>query len=146
MATVGTGLVLIGSYGCVQGPLGDWPKYACSYLPLFTGVGFLGVGYGILCRVPPRTTVLKTQQAGQKTPYGIYLLDNELISVTWKDTLIISREDLQPLDGGSLSYRARGRLRSRRLPRTLCGQTLEELKEEIVRWQKKTASPKGEAD
>ena len=94
----------------------DW-KYV-FYIFAIGAASLLG-GIVLLLSIMPKYRLMKQQRAGSQTRYGIFLLDDLLISHNWLDTTIIPRLFFKGLDGRAVRYKLLGEEKTLDLPREI---------------------------
>jgi hypothetical protein len=94
----------------------------------------LAFGIWLLCSLGPKFKIMQRQQNGSACRYGVYLVDDLLVSYTWFETKVIPREHFKGLKEGAVEYNEAGQTKSFDLPATLVGTDLHSLKAAINAW------------
>jgi hypothetical protein len=77
---------------------------------------------------------MKQQRAGRQTRYGVFLLDDLLISRDWFDTTIIPRPFFKGLDGREVRYQLLGQEKTFDLPREIVCNNQDALASAVRKW------------
>lgn len=114
-------LLMVDERNVIRFGLGDSLYHYLSYMFALGLVGLLG-GPMLLLTIRSRYRQMKQQREGRsQNRYGIFLLDNLLISNTWLDTTIIPRLFFKGLDGRAVKYELVGETKTFNLPgETVC--------------------------
>jgi hypothetical protein len=109
-----------------------------QYLSYMFAIGLVGMLLGpiLLLTIRSRYRQMKQQREGRsQTRYGIFLLDNLLISNTWFDnTIIIPRLFFKGLDGRAVKYELVGETKTFNLPRETVGNDQDAMGHAILGW------------
>jgi hypothetical protein len=114
-------LMMVDERNVIRFGLGDTLYHYISYMFAIGVAGLLG-GPFLLLTIRSRYRQMKQQREGRsQTRYGIFLLDNLLISHNWLDTTIIPRLFFKGLDGRAVKFELVGEAKTFNLPReTVC--------------------------
>jgi len=137
--TVGAGILLgvIGLVCCLFGvSLFFYVTQFESYdlAPLFAGGVFLFASWMMISSLGGRWRVMRKQQAGTPTRYGLFLKDDMLVSNSWFQTTVIPRLGFLGLQNRSVLYLFDSKTKSFTLPKAVVGTEAAQLDAAIETW------------
>jgi hypothetical protein len=77
---------------------------------------------------------MKRQREGAQSRYGVFLLDDLLVSHGWFDTTVIPRPSFKGLDGRAVKYALLGEVQTFDLPREIVRDGQDALANAIRSW------------
>lgn len=98
------------------------------------GAGALFYGLYLMYSIIPKYRLMKQQHEGGQTRYGVFLLDDLLISHNWSDTTVIPRTFFKGLDGSAVQYKFLGEAKTVDLPRQIISNDQDALALAIRSW------------
>jgi len=102
--------------------------------PLVAGLVFLFASGLMIHSLKGRWSVMRAQQAGTRTRYGIFLVDDILVSRRWFDITVIPLAMFQGLKNRSVAYEFGGKPKSFDLPSDIVGADTSGMLEAIRQW------------
>jgi hypothetical protein len=98
------------------------------------GFVFLGAAWLIVRSIAPRRRLIRAQESGAGTRYGLFLAGDNLVSHSWFDTTVIPRACFTGIGGHAISYTFRGEGKSFDLPAAFVGASIDDVTTSIGSW------------
>ncbi|SDR17608.1 hypothetical protein SAMN05519103_01060 [Rhizobiales bacterium GAS113] len=139
VALIGIGvlLALFGIYDLLHSAVGIGKLSTVDYWPLIAGVVCVFGGYLLVASLKARMKLASDQQGGLKTRYGIFLVDDLLVSRSWFDITVIPRPLFKGLVNHAIRYELEGAAKSFDLPKQIVGREAGEMDQAIGEWAKR---------
>jgi hypothetical protein len=105
-----------------------------GFKTLAVGGVFIFAGVWIIRTIPNKLSMIRAQQSGRVTRYGIFLRPGQMITRNDFGVTIIPRAAFKGLKEKSVQYENKGETKSFNLPTGVVGKSVEELCQAIREW------------
>ena len=136
LTVVGAILALVGIYFFAH-PGNTVYDHTSSYAFKTLAVGgvFIFAGVWIIRTIPNKLSMIRAQQSGRVTGYGIFLRPGQMITRNDFGVTIIPRAAFKSLEGKSVQYENKGETKSFNVPSGVVGKSVEDLCQAIREWE-----------
>ena len=106
-----------------------------DFMPLVAGLVLILGAYLLISSLGGRRALIRDQEAGRRTRYGIFLGGDLLVSRSWFDTTVIPRPLFKGLARRAVQYELDGQVKSFALPSLFVGIDPAQVEAAILGWK-----------